>query len=143
MIRRATPQDAESLGAILADWVDSTPWMRRVHPKGSELGFLQELIADTTVYCLEDLRGFLSLQGSFVRAFYLAPSARRQGYGATLLDRAKAERGHLSLWCFQANTDALRFYEKQGFQEVTRTDGTDNEEQLPDVGLRWERDENG
>ena len=53
------------------------------------------------------------------------------------LDVAKAERPEgLTLWAFVANEGALRFYAREGFVEVARTDG-DNEEGLPDVMLRW------
>ena len=34
------------------------------------------------------------------------------------------------------NARARAFYERQGFQPVSRTDG-DNEEQLPDILYRW------
>jgi hypothetical protein len=37
-----------------------------------------------------------------------------------------------SLWTFQANLGARRFYERHGCRQVRRTDG-DNEENLPDI----------
>ena len=49
----------------------------------------------------------------------------------------------LSLWTFQQNARARRFYAKHGFVAVVETDGLDNEEKLPDVLYRWRRDAEG
>ena len=38
-----------------------------------------------------------------------------------------------------ANTDARRFYEREGFVEAKRSDG-DNEEKLPDILYAWQGD---
>ena len=51
-------------------------------------------------------------------------------------DDAKAA-GHLTLWTFQANDGARRFYAREGFREVEFTDGAGNAEKLPDVRLEW------
>jgi hypothetical protein len=57
--------------------------------------------------------------------------------GAALLDRAKAQRsGGLTLWTFVANEGARRFYARQGFVEIGRSEG-ENEEGLPDLLFRW------
>lgn len=86
-----------------------------------------------------EILGFLALDpaDSLVSSLYLTPEARGQGIGKALLDRAKAECPlGLGLWTFVANTGARRFYEREGFREVARTDG-DNEEGLPDILFRW------
>ena len=50
---------------------------------------------------------------------------------------AKARRPEgLTLWTFVANEGARRFYAREGFVEVGRTEG-ENEEGLPDVLLAW------
>jgi ribosomal protein S18 acetylase RimI-like enzyme len=43
----------------------------------------------------------------------------------------------LQLWTFQVNTPACRFYERHGFVEAGRTDGSGNEEREPDVRYSW------
>ena len=55
------------------------------------------------------------------------------------MDKAKAGASELSLWTFQQNLRARRFYETHGFTIVVETDGQDNEEKLPDVLYRWRR----
>jgi hypothetical protein len=45
--------------------------------------------------------------------------------------------GGLRLWVFERNSGARAFYARHGFAEVTRTDGSGNEEREPDVLLGW------
>ena len=84
-------------------------------------------------------QGFLARDGEMIHALYLRPKARRRGFGKALLDQAKAETPRLTLWAFQANAQARRFYAREGFAEVEETDGAGNDEKLPDVRLTWER----
>ena len=59
-------------------------------------------------------------------------------FGRGLLGRAMSENpGGLLLWAFVANGRAIAFYERAGFVELRRTDGSGNEEGVPDVQMRW------
>ena len=71
-----------------------------------------------------------------VTALYVAQPG--QGRGKALLDHAKDQETGLTLWTFIANQRARRFYAREGFSEVGRTEG-DNEEGLPDMRLSWDR----
>jgi hypothetical protein len=44
------------------------------------------------------------------------------------------------LWVFVENPGAQRFYQRAGFYEVARTDGSDNEELIPDIRMRRDPD---
>ena len=70
-----------------------------------------------------------------------SPRRRARGLGLQLLEKAKEAYAELSLWTFQQNLRARRFYERHGFVAVTETDGADNEEKLPDVLYRWRREQ--
>ena len=137
-IRDAVAADAEVLGGVLQDWLDATPWMPRLHHRAATVGFLRGLIERQVVRTgtLTGGVGFLARRGVEVDALYLAPGARGSGLGRALLDEAKTGR-HLVLWTFQANRGARRFYAREGFLEVKRTDGAANEARLPDVRLEW------
>jgi hypothetical protein len=64
------------------------------------------------------------------------PDCQRAGIGSALLEVAKSRRpGGLRLWVFQRNHGAWAVYARHGFTEVRFTDGSDNEEQEPDVFL--------
>lgn len=138
--RPGQPEDALACATILNDWVDARPWMPRVHTRQDVEGFYRRTIfAKRKVWVVGDpVAGFLALDvgEGMVTALYVARTG--QGLGRALLDCAKRQCDALELWTFQANEGARRFYMREGFLEVRRTDG-DNEERLPDVLLRWER----
>lgn len=137
-LRRAEAADAPALGRVLSDWIDETPWMPRLHTRAEDEGFVAGLIADCDVWTKEGTTGFIAVRGTKISAIYVAPTARGAGLGQRLIGSAKADRKALNLWTFQANGGAIRFYLREGFREVERTDGAANEEALPDVRMRWE-----
>ncbi len=82
--------------------------------------------------------GVLVLDGPELDQLYVAPGETSNGIGRALLDHAKARRPDgLALWVFESNVGARRFYEREGFVEVDRTDGSGNEEHAPDVRCAW------
>lgn len=143
ILRDATADDVPAIARVMGDWCRDTPWVPKLHTPDQDLWFVGKLLT-THVMRLgfaggpEDPEhlGFLARQGSRVDALYLAPGARGRGLGATLLAEVKA-LGLVQLWTFEANHDARRFYLREGFREVRRTDGADNDEKLPDIWMEW------
>ena len=98
-------------------------------------------IALNTVYVAKTggkIDGFLAFSKGYLDCLYLVPEARNHGLGIDLLAKAKAEnpRG-LWLWVLAQNKAAVRFYQREGFVETARGDGSDNEEGLPDIKMEW------
>ncbi|GLS85508.1 hypothetical protein GCM10010873_04810 [Cypionkella aquatica] len=141
-ITDATPADAPAIAAILGAWNRDTAWMPKLHSAAEDLGFAQHLISSRTTRVLRapDVLGFLSRMGEQIEALYLAPTARGRGHGAQLLAEAKAACAQLTLYTFQANLPAQRFYAREGFAEIARSDGADNDEHLPDLRLHWRKE---
>jgi ribosomal protein S18 acetylase RimI-like enzyme len=82
--------------------------------------------------------GILVLRGEWIDQLYVDPDLTGRGIGAELLDLAKRERPRgLRLWTFVSNERAQCFYERYGFREVERTDGSGNEEQAPAIQYVW------
>ena len=140
-IRPATSADAPACAAILNAWIDETPWMPRVHAhEDVERHYREFVFQKRKVTVAEDdaLSGYLALdkEEGFITSFFLKAEARGAGVGKRLLDDAKAGAEMLQLWTFAANEGARRFYLREGFAEVDRSDG-DNEEGLPDILYRW------
>jgi len=74
----------------------------------------------------------------WIEQLYLDPAWIGRGLGVRFLDQAKRRfPGGLQLWTFEANGPAQRFYEREGFTAVERTDGRGNEERAPDVRFTW------
>jgi ribosomal protein S18 acetylase RimI-like enzyme len=142
VLRTARPEDAAACAAIFNGWVDATDWMPRVHPPEDVARFYREHVMATCTVTIAEaagrVAGFLAVDGEgFVAGLYLAPEARGRGVGRALLAEAKVRRPEgLTLWAFVANQGARRFYAREGFVEVRRTEG-ENEEKLPDVLLAW------
>ena len=69
---------------------------------------------------------------------YVHPEHSGRGIGTELLDAVKELRPDgFTLWTFPANERACRFYERRGLRAIQRTDGSGNEEKLPDVQYEW------
>ena len=61
-----------------------------------------------------------------------------KGIGLKLLNFAKVRSPDaLELWTFQVNTGARAFYQREGFEEVELTNGSNCEEKQPDVRMVW------
>lgn len=78
------------------------------------------------------------LSADWIDQLYVGPGWTGRGIGSEMLATARSRRpGGLQLWAFQSNTGARRFYERHGFTEAERTDGSRNEEQAPDIRYVW------
>jgi GNAT superfamily N-acetyltransferase len=79
----------------------------------------------------------MALTPGHLEQLYVAPDRLGGGIGRRLVDLAKERSpSGLSLWTFQVNDRARRFYERNGFVAVELTDGS-NEEGQPDVRYEW------
>jgi 8-oxo-dGTP pyrophosphatase MutT (NUDIX family)/N-acetylglutamate synthase-like GNAT family acetyltransferase len=73
-----------------------------------------------------------------IEQLYVDPPWIGRGIGSRLVEHARRRSPNgLELWTFQVNVAARRFYERHGFVEGERTDGSGNEEREPDVRYRW------
>jgi len=119
----------------------SLPFLPTLHtPEEDAWWFCERLYATNQVWLAEDGEGpcgYIAFRPDFIEHLFIRPELQGGGLGLRLLDKAKAASAELSLWTFQQNLRARRFYERHGFVVVTETDGADNEEKLPDVLYRW------
>ena len=82
--------------------------------------------------------GYAVLDPEWLDSLYVRPDLIGRGIGSALLDLVKSLRpGGFGLWVFETNVAAQRFYARHGLVPVRRTDGSDNEEQAPDVEMLW------
>lgn len=74
----------------------------------------------------------------WIDQLYLHPDVVGQKIGTKLIERAKAELGSpIRLYTFQENQGAIRFYERHGFKAIQYRDGSENEENCPDILYEW------
>ncbi|MEL0437165.1 GNAT family N-acetyltransferase [Phycobacter sp. K97] len=145
-LRPARSTDAGQIGEILHGFSKETAWMPDLYTGAETIAFCGEMIDRGWVTVAEaegGILGFLARDGGEICSLYVATEACGRGIGKRLLDAAKGQVGteaetlRLSLWTFQANQGAQRFYRREGFAEVRRSDGNRNEEGLPDIEFVW------
>ncbi len=144
-ITPATHADIEQIVALhKRSYSETYPNFTATHTREEDLAHFSEVVDTQEVHVARDgekVVGYIAFTDGEVSKLYLDPSVQGQGLGKTLLDIPKAKNNSLSLWTYQANENARRFYEKQGFVAVEKTDGETNEENQPDVRFEWHRDE--
>lgn len=142
-LRPAWPTDAGKTGHILWQFQARTPWMPDIHSAAETVAFCGQMIDDgwvTVALLNQQVVGFLARDAEDICALYLLVRAEGQGFGKLLLNHAKSQSARLSLRAFQANSSACQFYEREGFVEMARGDGRDNDENLHDVHYVWSRE---
>lgn len=130
LIRPMTPADIPDC----ARWIAATPLWQRYHVTELSISKLlrQALEGGATIFVVEragDVLGFLWLVESgafdlsdYVRLIGVRPGERGRGVGRALMEYAeessRAQGRDLFLLVSDFNTDAQRFYQRLGFQQV-------------------------
>lgn len=144
LLRRAAPADAPATADVwLRSFAAALPTVVRPRSDDEVRAHIREVVIplrETWVAEAEDgaVVGMMVLDGGLLSQLYLDPAHRGRGLGDRFVTLAK-ERvpAGLTLWTFQVNKPAHRFYERHGFVAVEYTDG-DNEEREPDVRYVWQ-----
>jgi GNAT superfamily N-acetyltransferase len=140
-IRRAVATDADEMSALFSAALKSMPFFPKLHSDEEDRTFVHAFVwnSETWIVLIDGrIAGLASIDGHRLDHLYVHPARRNEGIGLMLLDRVKAQRPNgFDLWTFQANKGARRFYERHGLEAVERTDGSRNEERLPDVRYAW------
>ncbi|MFF4050971.1 GNAT family N-acetyltransferase [Streptomyces chartreusis] len=143
-LRRALPTDAGAAADVwLRSFATALPTVVRPRSDDEVRTYFREvvvLLRETWVAeAAGRVVGVMVLDGKVLSQLYLDPDWRGRGIGDRFVDLAKRCRpGGLSLWTFQVNEPAHRFYERHGFVAVEHTDGSGNEEREPDVRYVWQ-----
>lgn len=142
-LRDAVPDDADALTSLfLASRRQAMPWLRAVHSDEETRWWVGNvMLRELSVRAAtldSALVGFAAVRHGWLDHLYIAPAHQRVGLGTRLLAEARRIGGTpLRLWVFQRNLAARAFYQRHGFVEEERTDGTANEEREPDIRMIW------
>lgn len=125
------------------------PYLPNLHTRAETRFFFKTVVETLEVWVVEAslsgerrIAGFAAIHdtedGSWLDHLYIHPAAQNHALGEALLDIVKTQRPQgFSLWTFQQNGGARRFYERHGLVLARLTDGRDNEEKLPDALYEW------
>ena len=137
-IRSGQQSDVVPCVDILRDWAEETPWMAKLDDRQPMLAFWRDLFETDLVWVAEiegRIVGFCTRDDDNIGALYVAKEARNTGIGKRLLDMAKADRDWITVWAYEENKHALRFYAREGLVEVSRE--VEEESNLVNIEHRW------
>ncbi|MER6731931.1 GNAT family N-acetyltransferase [Streptomyces puniciscabiei] len=144
VLRRAVAADARAAAEVYLRSFDAAlPSVVRPHTDDEVREYIRDVVVPLreTWVAEADGRGIVGLMvldGELLSQLYLDPEWRGRGVGDRFVALAKERSpGGLTLWTFQVNKPAHRFYERHGFAAVEFTDGSGNEEREPDVRYVW------
>ena len=140
-VRSGERKDIAPIALLLRTSYDRMPYIPRLHTADEDLAYVAGLLSDHEVWVADDgegVRGFAVLSADQLLQIHVSPDDQNRGVGSLLLDKAKERLPEgFSLWVFQQNTGARRFYERHGLELVRETDGQGNEENEPDAQYAW------
>ena len=140
-VRSGERKDIAPIALLLRTSYDRMPYIPRLHTADEDLAYVAGLLSDHEVWVADDgegVRGFAVLSADQLLQIHVSPDDQNRGVGSLLLDKAKERLPEgFSLWVFQQNTGARRFYERHGLELVRETDGRGNEENEPDAQYAW------
>src|SRR3954454_14672667 len=138
MLRQLAIEESDQAATVLrATFDQALPTLAGLHTPDEDRWFFRErLFLECQIWgSFEDseLVGIIAFRQGWIDQLYILPRWQGRRIGAALLQVAQDRFDRLSLWTFQRNARARRFYEKHGFVAIRETDGARNEEKDPDV----------
>ena len=109
-----------------------------LHTTEEDLAFYTREIETSQGLLAEDddgrALGFVLWRDAMINHLYVAIGDQRRGVGSALLTAAveAIDGPEVTLWMFRDNAKATAFYATHGFDVRAQTDGSGNEEGLPD-----------
>jgi putative acetyltransferase len=141
VIRAARAEDAAAVARIHREArAEAMPWLPVMHTPEEDLAYFATAL-EGEAFVFEDageMLGYVVLRDAELQHLYVAPDAQGRGVGSALFDMARRRRtAGFELWVFRDNDRARAFYEARGCRVVRETDGSDNEEGVPDALYEW------
>jgi GNAT superfamily N-acetyltransferase len=142
MIRRARLEDEEEIGEAFVASLESLTFLPQLHTVEETRRFIGEIVPrDHEIWVAEEdgrVVGLAAIGEDTLGHLYVHPDAQGRGIGTALLDKTKELRPRgFTLWTFPQNDRACSFYARRGLRAIQFTDGSRNEEKLPDVQYEW------
>ncbi len=113
---------------------------KEMHTFEDQVLFLNSVLSkDNKIFIAIDNKkvvGMIAFNEDEINQLYIHNDYQGKGLGRKLLELAKNNsKGRLTLYTFEVNHKAQRFYENNGFKIIGR--GYENEENLEDIKYEW------
>ncbi|MFK9090819.1 GNAT family N-acetyltransferase [Bacillus salipaludis] len=140
IITQYNPKYAEQTVRMWRDSKEQAIGQKEIHSFENHIYFLNHIVTEQYQIDLalieEKVVGMAAYNDREISQLYIHKDYQGIGIGQTLLEKVKAQSGgRLTLFTFEINKNAQRFYEKHGFETIGR--GHENEENLPDIQYEW------
>ena len=138
MIRELQKADINKVADI---WLDTNLQAHYFIPAQywkSNFDSVKELLPQVEVYVYENgqkIQGFIGLNGEYIEGIFVSGEIQSQGIGKLLLNFVKDRRSKLSLNVYQKNTQAIHFYQREGF--TIQREGLDEATGEKDYVMIW------
>ena len=141
-LRRGDPGDIATLARMLRSTYDRMTYIPRLHTPEEDVRYVSEVLyPGNEVWVAEEdgrVVGFAALTDDELLQIHVDPTEQNRGIGTQLFGHAQERRPRgFTLWTFQKNVGARRFYERHGCRVAQLTDGAQNDEREPDVQYEW------
>lgn len=96
------------------------------------------MLPQAEVYVYESagkIQDFVGLTGEYIEGIFVSDEVQSQGIGKRLLDHIKAIKDTLCLSVYQKNTQAIHFYQREGF--VIQHEGLDESTGEKEYTMLW------
>ena len=106
----------------------------------NNLELVKKLLLQATVYVYEnnqETQGFIELNDEYIEGIFVSNEVQSQGIGKILLNYAKKKRNKLLLNVYQKNTQAISFYQREGFK--IQCSGLDEATGEKDYEMVWKQ----
>lgn len=116
-------------------------YLPNLHTESDTRAFIGHVVRDLETFAAVRqgaVVGFASLKQDWLEHLYVHPARFSTGTGSKLFNEVQFQRPEgLQFWVFQQNSGARRFYERHGCALARLTDGSRNEEKVPDALYVW------
>ena len=137
-VRRAQESDVPKIAKIVNTWIDQTDWFPRVYPAQEIQKMVQENFSKRVIWVSgEPVSGYLSFDPETSKVIGLYCDESGKGGGKALLDQAREGRDRVWLTVHEPNTRAQKFYQREGFEEVSRYD-PEPPETVREIRMEWQ-----
>jgi GNAT superfamily N-acetyltransferase len=140
-LRRARREDVPRLARMLRASYDRMTYIPTLHTPEEDAAYVGELLARNEAWVAEEdgrAVGFAVLADDALLQIHVEAGRQNRGIGSALFRHATERRPRgFTMWTFQRNEGARRFYERHGARVAQLTDGAGNEEGEPDVQYEW------
>jgi GNAT superfamily N-acetyltransferase len=141
LVRRALLADSDEIAEVFLASRATMTYLPRLHTDDDTRSFIAHVVRDLETFVAvraERIVGFAALREDWLDHLYVLPERFNTQTGTKLFEEVRFQRPQgVQFWVFQQNAGARRFYERHGCALARLTDGSRNEERLPDALYVW------